>query len=226
MRRDDTRALVAGASGPPRGGTTMRIVHCFRSGVGGLFRHVRDLVEAQQRAGDPVGIICDSSTGGAREEEIFAKIAPSLALGLKRTPMRRQIAPSDLAATWRLLREIRSLDPDVLHAHGAKGGAYARIIGTVLRASGSRVARIHTPHGGSLHYDPRSLSGRVYFAAERFLRLMTDAFIFVSQFEADAYAAKVGKTRKPTVLIRNGLRPEEFEPVTPAPRARDLLFIG
>jgi len=56
----------------------------------------------------------------------------------------------------RLLKEIRSLNPDVLHAHGAKGGAYARIIGTLLRASGSRVARIHTPHGGSLHYDPRS----------------------------------------------------------------------
>jgi glycosyltransferase involved in cell wall biosynthesis len=140
--------------------------------------------------------------------------------------MRRQIAPSDLAATWRLLKEIRLLDPDVLHAHGAKGGAYARIIGTLLRASGSRVARIYTPHGGSLHYDPRSLGGRFYFLAERVLGWMTDAFIFVSQYEADAYASKVGKPRKPTTLVRNGLRPEEFEPVTPASDARDFLYIG
>src|ERR671928_61140 len=70
------------------------------------------------------------------------------------------------------------------HVHGAKGGAYARIIGTLLRASGSRVARIYSPHGGSLHYDARSLAGRVYFTAERALARMTDAFIFVSAFEA------------------------------------------
>ena len=87
-----------------------------------------------------------------------ARSQPSLALGLRRIPMRRQIAPSDIAATWRLLREVRSLDPDILHAHGAKGGAYARTIGTLLRASGSRVARIYSPHGGSLHYDPKSAS--------------------------------------------------------------------
>ena len=204
----------------------MRIVHCFRSPVGGLFRHVRDLVEAQARNGHRVGIICDSSTGGAFEEALFASLTPSLALGLTRTPMRRQIAPSDLAATWRLLKHIRKLEPDVIHAHGAKGGAYARIIGTLLRASGTPVARIYTPHGGSLHYSPRALSGRVYFTAEHVLGWMTDAFIFVSQYEANAYLEKVGRTRKPVILVRNGLRPEEFVPVAPRPDARDFLYIG
>ena len=28
------------------------------------------------------------------------------------------------------------------------------------------------------------------------------------------------------MLVRNGLRPEEFEPVVAAPDARDFLFIG
>src|SRR3954452_4088135 len=130
----------------------MRIVPCFRSPVGGLFRHVRDLVEAQARNGHRVGIICDSTTGGTYEEELFAALSPSLALGLIRTPMRRQIGPSDLSAAVRLLRDIRALEPDILHAHGAKGGAYARIIGTLLRWSGTPLARIYTPHGGSLHY--------------------------------------------------------------------------
>jgi glycosyltransferase involved in cell wall biosynthesis len=226
MRLTDAHALLADTAGAPPGAAAMRIVHCFRSPVGGLFRHVRDLVEAQDRAGNRVGIICDSTTGGAYEDKLFADIAPNLALGLKRTPMRRQIAPSDLAATWRLLRQIRSSHPDILHAHGAKGGAYARVIGTLLRASGTRVARIYTPHGGSLHYDAHSLGGRVYFLVERVLSWMTDAFIFVSQYEADAYASKVGRTRRPVALVRNGLRPEEFEPVTPALDARDFLYIG
>ncbi len=80
----------------------LRIVHCFRSPVGGLFRHVRDLAEMQHRAGHKVGIICDSSTGGAFEDEIFARIAPTLALGLHRVPMRREISLSDLAAFGRI----------------------------------------------------------------------------------------------------------------------------
>ena len=204
----------------------LRIVHCFRAPVGGVFRHVGDLAEAQQRAGHAVGIICDSTTGGRFEEEKLRQLLPFLDLGLKRVPMRRQVAPSDIAATWRLMREVRSLDPDVLHAHGAKGGAYGRIIGTLLRAFGLRVARIYSPHGGSLHYDAASMSGRVYFVAERFFERMTDALIFVSRFEQDAYTQKVGKPFRPAVIVRNGLRPAEFDPVVPLPDARDFLFIG
>jgi glycosyltransferase involved in cell wall biosynthesis len=219
--------MAAAATPPqPASGAPLRIVHCFRAPVGGVFRHVRDLVEAQHAAGHAVALICDSTTGGPFEEQLLDSIRPFLGLGLKRFPMRRNIAPSDIAATLRLMREVRSLHPDVLHAHGAKGGAYARIIGTLLRASGSRVARIYSPHGGSLHYDPRSRSGRVFFAAERLLGRMTDAFVFVSQYEADAYADKVGRPKKPVAIVRNGLRPEEFEPVAPASDAGDFLFIG
>jgi glycosyltransferase involved in cell wall biosynthesis len=226
MRIELPRNFSAGAGAVTVIEPPLRIVHCFRAPVGGVFRHVADLAEAQSAAGHAVGIVCDSITGGVFEEGILARLAAKLALGLKRTPMRRQIAPSDLAAIFRLMREIRSLDPDILHAHGAKGGAYARMIGTLLRASGSGVARIYTPHGGSLNYDPKSAGGRIYFAAERILRRMTDAFIFVSQFEADVYATKVGKPRRPAAVVLNGLRPEEYLPVLPAADARDFLFIG
>lgn len=204
----------------------LRIVHCFRAPVGGLFRHVSDLVQAQARAGHAVGIICDSSTGGAFEDKIFDHLQPFLALGVKRFPMRRQIAPSDFAAIWRLLREVRSLDPDILHAHGAKGGVYARVAGTLSRVIGSSPARFYTPHGGSLYYDPNSLSGKIYFAAERILERMTDGFIFVSEFEAEAYRSKVGAPARPVELIRNGLRPEEYEVVVPGSDAADFLLIG
>ncbi|MCC6203462.1 MAG: glycosyltransferase family 1 protein, partial [Hyphomicrobiales bacterium] len=50
--------------------TPLRIVHCFRSPVGGIFRHVRDLTEAQVAAGHQIGIVCDSTTGGAYEEQL------------------------------------------------------------------------------------------------------------------------------------------------------------
>ena len=46
----------------------------------------------------------------------------------------------------------RKLGVDVLHGHGAKGGAYARLAARKLKRKGSRVKAIYTPHGGSLHY--------------------------------------------------------------------------
>lgn len=204
----------------------MRIIHCFRSPVGGLFRHVRDLVAAQRAAGHEVGIICDASTGGAYEDGIFAEIEPQLALGLTRIPMRRQISPLDLVSAFGVLRKVRELDPDIMHGHGAKGGAFARMIGTLLRVSGCRVARIYTPHGGSLHHDPASTGGRVYFFVERQLERLTDALIFVSRYEAETYRAKVGEPFRQTFLALNGLRPEEFLPIMPDSGARDFLYIG
>ena len=59
----------------------LRIVHCFRSPIGGLFRHVADLTQEQARNGHSVGIICDSTTGGEYEERLFERLMPSLALG-------------------------------------------------------------------------------------------------------------------------------------------------
>jgi glycosyltransferase involved in cell wall biosynthesis len=227
MRRDDLDAAATGASaghGPKS--APMRIVHCIRAPVGGVFRHVCDLAEAQSKAGHVVGLICDSTTGGAFEQAMLGRAEPFLALGIHRHAMRRDIAPSDISLIWRLTGAIRGLNPDVLHAHGSKGGAYARTVGTLLRATGKRVARIYTPHGGSLHFDARSTRGRIYFTAERALATMTDAFVFVSQYEADTFAEKVGKPRKPSAVVLNGLRPEEFEPVATAPDARDFLFVG
>ncbi|MGV8839206.1 MAG: glycosyltransferase family 4 protein [Bauldia sp.] len=216
----DARVAAPTPSGP------LRIVHCFRNPIGGLFRHVRDLCGAQARAGHRVGIICDSTTGGAFEEKLFAELSPALALGLHRIPMERSIALSDLVGARRVQRAAKPLFPDVLHGHGAKGGAYARIGGTFLRASGKRVARIYTPHGGSLHYDPKELKNRVYFAAERVFERMTDAFIFVSRYEADAYAAKVHPPKPIAKIIPNGLREDEFIPVAPSVDARDFLYVG
>ncbi|HVY20038.1 MAG TPA: glycosyltransferase family 4 protein [Bauldia sp.] len=220
------RPVVIGRAARRRSSERLRVVHFFRSPVGGLFRHVRDLVAVQRDAGYDVGIVCDSSTGGAFEDALFAEIEPSLSLGLHRFPMEREISLSDGLATLRALREIRALRPDVVHAHGAKGGAYARMIGTLLRFTGHRVARVYTPHGGSMHFDPQSREGRTYFAMERMLGHMTDAFVFVSQYEADAYAAKVGEPRAAVSIALNGLRADEFEPVAPAPDARDFVFIG
>ena len=204
----------------------LRIVHCFRSPVGGIFRHVRDLTDAQVAAGHSVGIVCDSTTGGEYEERLFDQMRDKLALGVQRTPMQRHIGPGDLASAWRSYRIIKELQPDVIHGHGAKGGAYARLFGSLLRVSRSRVARLYSPHGGSLHYDENTLTGKLFFALERNMARFTDCLLFVSDYERRTYRRKVGEPPIPNVLVYNGLRATEFEPVPAAADAADLLYIG
>jgi glycosyltransferase involved in cell wall biosynthesis len=203
----------------------LRIVHVFRAPVGGLFRHVADLATAQAASGQQVGIICDATTGGAYEAAMLRDLEKVLALGLVRLPMPRQMSPADLSVAATVWRRLRALSPDVIHGHGAKGGVYARLAGAApgsLRAA----ARVYTPHGGSLHYDPASAIGRIYFAAERFLARYTDALIHVCQYEADTYRRKVGTPPCVVRVIPNGLNKDEFLPVQPCEDARDLLFIG
>lgn len=204
----------------------LRILHCFRSPVGGIFRHVRDLAEEHARAGHQVGILCDSSTGGAYEDQLFDTIMPHLSLGLTRMPIRRSLGPSDIGAAIGTYKQIKELQPDILHGHGAKGGAFVRLIGSRLRVSRSCVARLYSPHGGSLHYDSDRLRGRVYFAIERLLERWTDSLVFVSDYERRTYDTKIGLPRAPSRLIHNGLRAHEFEPVETAPDAADFLYIG
>ena len=87
----------------------LRILHCFRSPVGGIFRHVRDLIEEQLKAGHEVGIICDNNTGGAFEEAMFDDLKPKLVLGLHRLAMDRSIGPHDISVVWKLYRTVKGL---------------------------------------------------------------------------------------------------------------------
>ena len=154
-----------------------RIVHVLRAPVGGLFRHVRDLAEEQSRRGHLVGAVCDAAASDGLTETRLKELSASLALGLLRTPMSRDVSPKDVAA----LRETRAfaekIGADVLHGHGAKGGAFARLAARRAASRGRTIAAIYTPHGGSLHYDPQSLKGRVYMAAERLLARSTSAIV-------------------------------------------------
>lgn len=204
----------------------MRIVHCVRAPVGGIFRHVRDLARQQKAAGYKVGLVCDSTTGGSFEDEQIEELRPDLDLGLARLPMQRQLALHDISATLALYRHVRDLDPHVLHGHGAKGGAYARLIGSYLRLRGKKVARIYSPHGGSLHYDPHRLEGRVYHTIESVLGRLTDGLLFVSDYECAAYETKIGTPKAISRIIYNGLAPQDFVPVKANNDAADFVFIG
>src|SRR6188768_3484139 len=198
----------------------LKILHVLRSPVGGLFRHVLDLSRAQAARGHPVGIVADASTGGERADAAFAALSPHLALGLSRVPMSRHIGMSDLSAQRHVAQRAHDTHADVLHGHGAKGGAYARLVGT------RSAIRVYTPHGGSLHYGRSSPVGLLYLTLEQVLMRRTELFLFESAYGRDAFAAKIGTPRSLVRVVHNGVTQEEFADIAPQPDATDVVFIG
>jgi glycosyltransferase involved in cell wall biosynthesis len=149
-----------------------------------------------------------------------------LALGVHRTPMQRHVGPGDVVAAARTYGLIKRLAPDILHGHGAKGGAYSRLFGTLQRLSGPRPGRFYSPHGGSLHYDGRTLAGKFFFTLERVMDRLTDHIFFVSDYERQTFLREIGAPKAASSLVYNGLRLDEFEPTPPGDDAADFLFIG
>jgi glycosyltransferase involved in cell wall biosynthesis len=204
--------------------STLRILHCLRAPVGGLFRHVHDLALGQAQLGAEVGVICDSRTEG--DAVALGRLADNCALGLTRIPMSRQVGFGDWRTTARVRRVAAKLGADVLHGHGAKGGAYARLAARKLKRKGLKVKAIYTPHGGSLHYSASRPMGRLYLMAERMLASSTDGLLFESAFAANRYVELIGQPRCPARIVPNGLHRHEFYDPMLADDAVDFVFIG
>jgi glycosyltransferase involved in cell wall biosynthesis len=186
---------------------------------------VYDLAKGQAELGVDVGIICDASSGGKDADSALGRLAEICSLGVTRTQMPRQLGPGDFFAYRNVRKLARKLKVDVLHGHGAKGGAYARLAARSLKRR-QRVAAFYTPHGGSLHYSPDTFMGRLYMRLERRLAPMTDGIIFESNFAARRYAQTIGRPPCPVCIVPNGLYPHEFYEATLDENAADFVFIG
>src|SRR5689334_11198999 len=202
-------------------GQPLRILHATRAPVGGIFRHILDLANGQADRGHHVGIIADSLTGGERAEQALTEIAPRLKLGVHRLAIRREPHPTDFQVWARFQQFIRQLEPDVLHGHGAKAGAFMRI-----KTAFKDKIRVYTPHGGSLHYPLTTLKGNVYARIERALMNETDLFLFESAFARDTYQRMIGTPKGLVRCVFNGVTAGEFDPVVKAHDATELMYVG
>jgi len=217
-------AALATASAPPQSAfapASLRILHILRAPLGGLFRHVLDVARGQSERGHRVGLIVDSTTGGGRADAVLADLAPDLALGLQRIAIRRELSLSDVRVLRSISHRIKLLAPDVLHGHGAKGAALAR-----LALGAPHTIRVYTPHGGSLLYRPGTFIGGFYRTLEWLLKWHTDLFLFESSYVADLFRSEIGAPQAMVRVVRNGVGEAEFAPVAIRPDATDLVCVG
>jgi glycosyltransferase involved in cell wall biosynthesis len=199
----------------------LNILHVLRAPVGGLFRHVVDLVRGQIARGHNVGIVADSLTGDVSADTLLMSLVPLLTLGLSRTPISRQFGIRDFSALWHVSKRVRQTRADIVHGHGAKGGAFAR-----MAFANKPAVRAYTPHGGSLLLDDTSVSGKAYLSLERLLVPHGNLYLFESAFSASVFAAKIGKPQGLVRVVHNGVSPPEFEPIPLASDATDIIFLG
>lgn len=199
----------------------MKVLLIFRSPVGGLFRHIRDLLSGLHRAGHNVGVVFDAEA--PLSDSIQDSLLQMANLGLNRFPISKLPSVGDIA----VLRSIAALHEhhhfDVVHGHGAKGGLYARLLRCV---SGQPPASVYTLHGGSLHYRNDSLAGRSFLWAERRLLSLTDGLIFESAFTQRSFMELIDLPTCPFRIIYNGLHASEFAPCRLETNEFDFVFLG
>ena len=199
----------------------MRILHVFRAPVGGLFRHIRDLAQAQSQLGHDVGIICDANTGGPQADKHFTDLENHCSLGIKRIAMSRLPGFGDVMSARQVGEFAKQTGFDILHGHGAKGGVYAR-----LAAKQASAKAVYTAHGGTLHYEWKSVAGSIFLGAEKLLLQKTDGLVFVCEYEKRTFDEKLGIGSTPSCVVHNGLWSQEFKPAELSDMASDVLFIG
>ena len=126
----------------------------------------------------------------------------------------RDIRPADdLRALHQAVREIRRLNPDVVHCHSSKAG----VLGRVAAALTGRLPRcIYTPHGISFCQTGHSRSQRRLFRRiEHTIATWGGVVVACSDSEKDA----LSNAGIQSVLIRNGVVPQQRRACSPI-RAR------
>lgn len=185
------------------------ITETFTTGVG---RHVADLMIALCRRGHEVHLL----HGNRRVDPALVHEVETLpSAHVRAVPMKRAPHPRDVSSLWDVWRYLRSHAPfDVVHGHSSKGGAYARLLTTVLRTR-----CLYTPHALiTLAPDLGRGARLLYGTAERLLAPLTDSIVCCSAVER-AHAIALGLGARRCVVVPHGIAPFQATPLDVRQRA-------
>ncbi|MGV1013353.1 MAG: glycosyltransferase family 4 protein [Methyloceanibacter sp.] len=204
----------------------LRILHCLHAPLGGVLRHVHDLAQGQAELGAEIGVVCGAQGDDADTGAALTRLSYPCSLGIARMKMPSRVGLAGWLTASKIAKLAAKLNIDVLHGHGAEGGAYARLAARKLKRKGRRIKAVYTPHGGTLYHSPASLIGRFTQMTERRLVPLTDGLIFDSRFARQLHVERVGPPNCPVRIIPNGLYRHEVYESLLEDDAADFVFIG
>jgi glycosyltransferase involved in cell wall biosynthesis len=184
---------------------TLRVLHVVEAIEGGLARHVAQVVH-HVPAEHHVALPSERVGGFTDSTAVATMVAAGAHLhvtAMRRSPMNVRNA----AAIARVRALIRTVRPDLLHGHSSIGGAAAR-----LAAVGTGTARVYTPNG--------LLTSAGALAIERRLGRLTEAFVAVSETEAELAELRGLVPPDRIFVIPNGIELDDPGPPVIDLRAR------
>lgn len=136
-------------------------------------------------------------------------------------------AKHDLKAALQIRKVIKHYKPDIVYCHSSKAGAIGRVADI-----GIKNKLTYNAHGWSFNMKGASLKKiKFYEIVERFLSLMTDKIVCISEYEKkSALEHKICKEDK-LIVINNGIDFDEFDNLKPKSRSElnipeDAFVVG
>lgn len=195
-----------------------RIVRIIaRLNVGGPARHVVWLTSKLAPVEFESTLIAGTVPAGEEDMSYFAEengVAPIYLAELS-----RELSPKDLISVVKIFRELRQLEPDIVHTHTAKAGAVGRTAAFLYKyltletfvGRPRRVKKVHTFHGHVFHSYYGKFKTRIFILIEKLLARTTDRIIVISEQQLEEIAGKfkIGR-REQFVVIPLGIESIEM----------------
>ena len=176
-------------------------------GLGGTEKQVVLLAEGLRARGIDTSVLL-LFEGGPREDRLHAAGVPVVHLGFPRKAAGLDMLPRNLAAFARLVRHLRRIQPDVLHAF-----LYHSY---VTAAPAARLARVRVLVAGRRSLGDFKRGRRVLLAVERVATSVTDLLVANAESVAEDTRRHEKVRANKITTVYNGLPEAAFEPVAPA----------
>lgn len=186
----------------------MKIAIVLEATLGGIRKHVVDLVEYLSAQGHAVYFIY-STQRADNKFMLDVKRLKASRIHCVELPMTKSVyRPANLRCVWKMRTLFKTKGIEVVHLHGAVAGALGR-----LAAKGcKRIRRIfYSPHGGVLHKASQGLSGKIYVLIEKSLRSKKVFFVAVSSDEKEKLKAVLNLPSSKIALVPNGIDVQELK---------------
>jgi glycosyltransferase involved in cell wall biosynthesis len=198
------------------GGRT-KVALVLEATQGGTRRHVMDLVLGLPRERFEVIPVVSPRPDGEFQPDLERMWTDGIKVEV--IPMRREPSPvRDLVALFRMWRLFRRVRPDVVHAHGSKGGLLGRF---AARLAGVRRV-YHTPHVYPFQWARSGVMKLVYLVAERLLWRLSTKVVAVGKGQAEVALSMRVAAPERLAIIPNGVDPDRFDFLSSTENRREV----
>ncbi len=200
----------------------MKVVHVIEALGGGVYTYFRDLSTFFGEESVNKNIETTIIYSGNRKEIDPKKIKSEFSDGINliEVNMVREFSPiQDIKSAFKLAKELKKINPDIIHLHSSKAG----VLGRVVHFFQFRKTKLfYTPHGYSfLRTDILNSVRGIFWGIERSFQSIFGGVIVACGDTELEIAKKIGPAR----LVRNGIDIENVHHYF-SPHQNEKLTIG